>query len=150
MEAGAFWKAPMRVEFELMAPFALNKLDPAKQHEVFDRLGPESGRVMFEMFFWMFDDRRAIAVDFERIDCPVLVLSGAEDRAVPSFTGRELARRYGERGTYQEVDGHAHFMFIEPGWESVADRCADWMSQVTVSACDEPRDLSHQSGTKPS
>jgi non-heme chloroperoxidase len=45
MEMGSFWKAPLRVPFDLMAPFAFNKLDEATQHAVFDRLGAESGRV---------------------------------------------------------------------------------------------------------
>jgi non-heme chloroperoxidase len=86
MEMGPFWKRPLRVPFDLIAPFALNKLDIASQHAVFDRLGPESGRVMFEMFFWMFDDNRAAAVAFDKVSCPVLVVSGEDDRpsAMPS------------------------------------------------------------------
>lgn len=129
MEAGAFWNGPMRVQFDLIAPFAFNRMPPEQQHEVFDRLGPESGRVMFEMFFWMFDDRHAIRVDFDQVTCPVLILSGADDQAVPSFTGRELAARYAARATWQEVPDRAHFMFLEPGWQSVADRCAAWMGE---------------------
>ena len=129
MEAGAFWKEPMRVEFDLMAGFALNKLDPAKQREVFDRLGAESGRVMFEMFFWMFDDRKATAVEIDDVDCPVLVLAGQEDKAVPAVAGREVAKLYGERATFLEIPDHAHFLFLEPGWEQIAAQCADWLSK---------------------
>jgi pimeloyl-ACP methyl ester carboxylesterase len=130
MEAGPFWKTAMRVQFDLIAPYALNKLDPAAQHAVFDRLGPESGTVMFEMFFWMFDDRRAVAVEFDKVTCPLLVLSGAEDRAVPSVTGRRIAEKYGAKATFEVVPDHAHFMFLEPGWEKVAARCADWISAL--------------------
>ncbi len=82
MESGPFWKAPMRVAFDLIAPFAFNKLDTDTQKRVFSRLVPESGRVMFEMFFWMFDDNRTITIDFDKVDCPVLVVAGEEDRAV--------------------------------------------------------------------
>lgn len=130
MEAGPFWKAAMRVQFDLIARYALNKLDPAAQRAVFDRLGPESGTVMFEMFFWMFDDLRAVAVDFEKVTCPALVLSGSEDRAVPSVTGRRIAEKYGAKAKFEEVPDHAHFMFLEPGWENVAARCADWMANL--------------------
>ncbi len=129
MEGGAFWKQPMRVEFGLMAPFALNKLSEADQHRVFDRLGAESGRVMFEMFFWMFDDHHAMKVDMDKVDCPVLVVSGAEDRAVNPDTCRALADRYGARGTFLLAEGHAHFLFMEPGWEKVAGQIEDWLQE---------------------
>ncbi len=130
MAAGEFWNTAMRVKFDLIAPYAFNKLDPSMQRAVFDRLGPESGTVMFEMFFWMFDDRRAVAVDSDRVTCPVLVLSGAEDRAVPPVTARKIAERYGARAEFHEIAGHAHFMFLEPGWEQIAGLCADWMSKL--------------------
>ncbi|NOE26469.1 alpha/beta hydrolase [Ruegeria sp. HKCCD6157] len=132
MEGGPFWKQPMRVGFDLMAPFALNKMDEAQQHAVFDQLGAESGRVMFEMFFWMFDDHHAIKVDFNKVDCPVLVVSGAEDRAVNPDTCRALAARYGDRGTFLLVKDHAHFLFMEPGWEGPASKIETWLTtQVT-------------------
>ena len=129
MEQGPFWKEPVRVEFDLIAPYAFNKLDEGTQHAVFDRLGPESGRVMFEMFFWMFDDHRAIAVDFEKVTCPVLVVSGEEDRAVRHAVGQEVTQKYGANGTFHLARGHAHYLFMEPGWEDVAAYCADWMSE---------------------
>ena len=130
MSAGAFWEQPMRVDFDLIADFALNKLDPAAQRAVFDRLGPESGRVVFEMFFWMFDDARAIEVDFDQVECPILVVTGAEDRAVPSVVARQIAACYGDRATLLEAPDHAHFIMMEPGWEQVAAGCAEWMERV--------------------
>lgn len=131
MEQGPFWKEPMRVAFDLIAPFAFNKLDEATQRSIFDRLGPESGRVMFEMFFWMFDDHRAIAVDFEKVACPVLVVSGEEDRAVRHAVGQEIARRYGDKGSFHLARGHAHYLFMEPRWEKVAAYCANWLADHT-------------------
>ncbi|MEM7221525.1 MAG: alpha/beta hydrolase [Pseudomonadota bacterium] len=130
MSAGAFWQQPMRVEFDLIADYALNKLTPEAQRVVFERLGPESGRVVFEMFFWMFDDARATEVDFDRVDCPVLVVTGAEDRAVPSVSARQIADCYGSRASLREVPGRAHFITLEPGWERVAEDCAEWMAEV--------------------
>ncbi|MEM7178303.1 MAG: alpha/beta hydrolase [Pseudomonadota bacterium] len=132
MAQGPFWAELNHVTFDLMAPFALNKLDEATRHAVFERLGPESGRVMFEMFFWMFDDRRAIAVDYDGVTCPVLVVSGEEDRAVRHQVGAEVAKRYGARGRFHLAPGHAHFLFMEPGWEAVAQICADWLDETIV------------------
>jgi pimeloyl-ACP methyl ester carboxylesterase len=80
MAAGPFWKTVLRLDFELMATYALNTMDSAAQHAVFDRLGPESGRAIFELFFWMFDEGRVTKVDFAKVKCPVLVVSGGKDR----------------------------------------------------------------------
>jgi len=33
-----------------------------------------------------------------------------------------------------EIPGYAHFMFIEPGWERIAELCAEWMSGLTPQA----------------
>lgn len=130
MEQGPFWNAPLRVDFDLIAPFAWNRLDEKTQHETFEKLGPESGRVMFEMFFWMFDDHRAVAVDFDKVTCPVLVLCGEEDRAVRPAIGKQVAEKYGANGTYHLAPDHAHFLFMEPGWESVAGIAANWMENL--------------------
>lgn len=130
MEGGAFWNEPMRVPFDLMAPFALNKLSSEQQHAVFDRLGPESGRVMFEMFFWMFDDKATIKVPFDDVNCPVLIVSGSDDRAVNPASGRELADMYGDRATWHVAEGHAHFLFLEPGWQGPAEAIATWIDEL--------------------
>ncbi|MEM1129324.1 MAG: alpha/beta hydrolase [Pseudomonadota bacterium] len=135
MEGGAFWNAPMRVPFEMFAEFAFNKLPEAQQHAVYDRLGAESGRVMFEMFFWMFDDHAAMKVDMDKVDCPVLVVSGTEDRAVNPETCKTLAEMYGSKATFMAAEGHAHFLFIEPGWEKVAGEIEGWLDEkVPVQA----------------
>lgn len=130
MESGPFWKAPMRVAFELIAPFALNKLDTKTQKQVFSRLVPESGQVMFEMFFWMFDDNRSITVEFEKVRCPVLVVAGEEDRAVRHAVGKEIAEKYGNNGSFLLASGQAHFLFMEPGRESVANSWENWTSKA--------------------
>ena len=131
MELGPFWRKPLRVDFGLMASAALNKLDEPDQRRVFDKLGAESGRVMFEMFFWMFDDHAALKVDFDAVTCPLLVVSGTEDRAVNPETCKALAKRYGARGTFLSAEGHAHFLFLEPGWERVAGEIEAWLRRKT-------------------
>jgi len=129
MTAGPFWTKSMQPVFDVAADSSLNKLDPDSQRRVFDKLGPESGRALFELFFWMFDVRYAIAVDSSRVKCPVLVISGSDDKVISAATGRRVAQLYGAKATYHEAQGHGHFLLMEPGWEHIAERCADWISQ---------------------
>ena len=92
-------------------------------------MGAESGRVMFEMFFWMFDDDHAMKVDIDKVVCPVLIVSGTEDRAVNPDTCRALAKLYGDHATFMPVEDHAHFLFMEPGWEKPAAQIAGWLDE---------------------
>ena len=128
MAAGSFWTKSMQPVFEVAADNSLDKLDPISQRRVFDKLGPESGRALFELFFWMFDVRCAIAVDSTKVNCPVLVISGSDDKVISAATGRRVAQLYGSNATFHEAQGHGHFLLLEPGWERLAKRCADWIS----------------------
>ncbi|MEM8679785.1 MAG: alpha/beta hydrolase [Planctomycetota bacterium] len=127
ISAGAFWEDTLLPDFETMSRFGLNKLAPQEQRRVFDRLGPESGRVMFELFLWMFDEHRTTQIDYDTTTCPILMISGSEDLAVPPSTSRQIAARYGERVTFHEAAGHGHYLTLEPGWPELAARCARWM-----------------------
>jgi non-heme chloroperoxidase len=128
MSAGPFQDTIIRLEFDLMANLALNTMDPAAQRNVFARLGSESGRAMFELFFWMFDDRRTTEVDFDKVDCPVLVVSGNQDRGVSPLTAHKIADKYSDNANFYEADGHGHYLMLEPGWKEVARHCEAWMS----------------------
>ncbi|MCR9212207.1 MAG: alpha/beta hydrolase [Proteobacteria bacterium] len=133
MAAAPFADQTMRVDFDMMAAFALNKMTPDQQHDVFDRLEPESSQVMFELFYWMFDNNRAIYVDTEKVTCPVLVLTGAEDKAVSTETAKALAEKYGDRATFYQVPDAAHFMMMEDSWPKLADYCLEWMTSKELN-----------------
>jgi len=130
MAAGPFWSMALQPIFEIAETSSLNKLDPASRRRVFERLGPESGRALFELFFWMFDESRATTVASEAVTCPVLILAGSEDRIVSAQTSRRIAALYGERATFVEVPDHGHFLPMEPGWERLAELAADWMAKL--------------------
>ena len=133
ISAGAFWEETLLPDFETMARYGLNKLASDEQQRVFDRLGPESGRVMFELFLWMFDNNQTTKIDYDAVDCPVLVVSGTDDLAVPPTTSRLIAERYGERATFHEASGYGHYLTLEPEWKTIAEFCADWIDQQRIA-----------------
>ncbi len=127
ISSGAFWDETLLPDFETMSRYGLNKLDRKEQRRVFNRLGPESGRVMFELFFWMFDDNQTTRIDYDAITCPVLMVSGTDDLAVPPSTSRLIAERHGERATFLEAPGFGHYLTLEPAWKEIAELCIDWI-----------------------
>jgi non-heme chloroperoxidase len=130
MSAGPFWDGTLLPNFDTMARYGLNKLSPEAQRTVFDRLGPESGRVMFELFFWIFDRHATTRIDYNRVRCPVLVVSGSEDLAVSPATARQIAERHGPQATFLEFEGFGHYLTLEPDWRTITQACADWMAEV--------------------
>lgn len=129
ISAGAFWEETLLPDFETMSRFGLNKLAAAEQQSVFDRLGPESGRVMFELFLWMFDCHQTTKIDYDAVTCPVLMVSGTDDLAIPPSTSRQIAERHGERATFHVAPGYGHYLTLEPAWSEIAEVCANWIDQ---------------------
>jgi non-heme chloroperoxidase len=119
MSLGPFWTSVVHPVFEVAAQDSLNRLPDAERRAVFDRFGPESGRALFELFFWMFDEGRAAAVDLEAVRCPVLCLSGSDDRVVSPTTARATAAGLAD-AVFCEAPGRGHMLPIEPGAEEAA------------------------------
>jgi non-heme chloroperoxidase len=133
MAAGPFWTMALQPVFEIAEGSSLNKLDPASRRQVFERFCPESGRSLFELFFWMFDGSEATRVASAAVTCPVLIVSGSEDKIVSPVTSRRIAALYGERASFVEAPGHGHFLPMEPGWERLAGLGADWMAELPAA-----------------
>lgn len=128
MSAGNFWDQTLLPDFETMVKFGLSELDPPDRRTVFEQLGPESGRVMFELFFWMFDQNQTTRIDYGATDCPVLMISGSKDLAIPPSTARKIAESYACKVDFHEAQGYGHYLTLEPRWRELAMLCADWMA----------------------
>lgn len=130
MAAGPFWEQSLHLDFEMVAALALNTLSPEAQRLVFAKLGPESDRAIFELFFWMFDERETTKIDAQAVTCPVLVVSGREDRGVSPTIARQIAARYGDRAAFHLAESCGHYIMQDEGFAEVADLIGDWMDQV--------------------
>jgi pimeloyl-ACP methyl ester carboxylesterase len=89
----------------------------------------ESGRAACEIGFWLFDTKKAARVDGVKVQCPVLVVSGAHDRMTPASVCLQVAEKYRYVSTYKEFSDHAHWVTAEPGWQDIALYVADWLRQ---------------------
>jgi pimeloyl-ACP methyl ester carboxylesterase len=100
-----------------------------ERRAAYSRYVHESGRALFEIGFSFLDSRKAASIDEKKIDVPVLVLAGAEDRITPASVNRKIASKYRDFATYMELPHHAHWIFGEPGWETVAGTIHFWLNQ---------------------
>lgn len=116
-----FLRKPFRHTFD-GAVYSMLHLFPAEEQEaLYNRLVFESGRAVSEIGLWHLDLRKASKVDESRIICPVLVVSGTQDRITPASVVRKVAEKYNEVSTYMEFSNHAHWVIGEPGWEEITE-----------------------------
>jgi pimeloyl-ACP methyl ester carboxylesterase len=127
MTRWGFWRKPYRQTYGEAVYSMMHLLSEEERRRAYERFVFESGRASFEIGFWPLDGRRASAVDFSRVTCPVLVVSGGRDRITPAPVVRRTAGRFGKVATYREFPGHAHWVLGEPGWEEVAGAVAEWL-----------------------
>src|SRR3546814_7262038 len=71
----------------MAAEYSLVRVPPARQRDIFARLVPESGHALFEMLPWWMDWHAGSHVSSHRVQIPLLVLSGDDDRVNPAATG---------------------------------------------------------------
>ncbi|MFH1139517.1 MAG: alpha/beta hydrolase [Pseudomonadota bacterium] len=127
-----FWKNPQRLSFDRAVYAMLHLLPQAEQKAVYDRLVYESGRAAAEIGFWLLFPAGASTIDEAKVTCPVLVVSGAEDRITPASVVKKVAQKYGRVSTYMEFPNHAHWIIGEPGWEKVAAGVLEWIDRVKI------------------
>lgn len=124
-----FWRKPHRLSFKSAVYAMMHLLPEEDQKAAYEKLVYESGLAATEIGFWLFDLKGAAKVDESKITCPVLVVSGSEDRITPVSIGQKIADKYGAVSTYKEFENHAHWVLGEPGWEEIAEFAADWLNQ---------------------
>ena len=124
-----FWKKPVKTTFTSASYSAMHLLPEEERRAVYSRFVHESGRAFFEIAFPFLGSRKAATIDAKKIDIPVLVVAGAEDRITPASVNRKIAHKYKSVATYLEFPHHAHWIFGEPGWEEVAGHIHFWLNQ---------------------
>jgi pimeloyl-ACP methyl ester carboxylesterase len=129
-----FWKKPRRQTFNEAVYSMLKLLPPDEQKTVYGRFVYESGRAASEIGFWYLDPKKASRVDEKKVDCPVLVIAGSQDKITPASVVKNVARKYGAQATYKEFPDHAHWVVGEPGWQEVAGFAAGWLDKVLTES----------------
>jgi pimeloyl-ACP methyl ester carboxylesterase len=91
---------------------------------------PASGRILFNSVLANYEPGpQETWVDYGNDDrAPLLFIAGTEDHLMPSKVQRSNARHYRSATITEvkELDGRAHLLPSQDGWEEVADYALDW------------------------
>ena len=128
-----FWQKPGRQTFKEASFSTLGVLSADMQEKEFGKFVYESGRVIFEIGLWPMDLKQSSKVDESKVNCPVLIIAGSEDKITPASVVRKVANKYQKVALYREFEQHGHAVLQEPGWEDIAGHTLDWLNKVLDS-----------------
>ena len=129
MMTWGFWRKPNRISFKKAVYAIMNLMPPDDQRESYDKLVYESGRAAFEIGQWLLDLRQASKVDYDKVNCPVLVIAGKYDKITPAKVVEKCYNKYKDSDTYKVFEDNAHMVIMEPGWEEIAAYVSEWLNQ---------------------
>ncbi len=121
---------PHRPSFRAAVYAMMHLLPTEEQNSIYNRLVYESGKAAREIGFWLLDYKRASRVNASNVTCPMLVISGAEDRITPVSIVEKVAEKYKHVSTHKTFENHAHYIIAEHGWEEIAEFISNWLDQV--------------------
>lgn len=127
-----YWNSVLEPNRDVALAHSLERLPRDMRDDVFGRFVPESGRATFEVMNWGLDLNHASEVKADAVRCPILCLTGSEDRINPPSTVERVAALYGDRATAEVLDGMGHWLIGEPGWEKLADRALTWLEKQNL------------------
>ena len=107
----------------------LNNMSDEDAAQIYKHTQWESGRATFEIAMWTMDKCKASRINYASVKCPVLIVSAAHDRVVPSSVCEKAAAKYGGKADYIHLPDNAHWVLAEQGWEGIVDKCADWLGE---------------------
>ena len=102
-----FWRKPMPPYKHAFYNYCMNVQKLEDKHAEFKKLVPESGLVYFQMALPFLDKTKAAKVDFEKIKCPVLIVTGTKDKMTVSQIAYATARKY-KQATVEVIKGADH------------------------------------------
>jgi Lysophospholipase len=116
----------------------LNRVPPAERAAVRDRFVPDSGRAAREIALGAFK------VSASAVGIPMLVVGAEHDHFIPVGVSRRIASKY--QAAFHVAQGHGHFLFAEPGWESEVGVILDWIDALPRSIRDVASEVCQQDG----
>ena len=122
---GPFWAQAVEPDHSVARLYSLDKMEKTASRAVQRQMVAESGRALFETLNWWLDPFMTTQVDAARVRAPVLTASGARDLIHPPSTVRQTGARLG--ADLLVFDGMSHWLIGEPGWETLAQSCLDWL-----------------------
>lgn len=106
-----------------------NSQSAAVHRELSQNATLESGLASWQISMWFLFRRPPTKVDYDKIECPVLIIGGTEDKITPLKTQYKLARNYANRATLKVVPGACHWTIGGSYFPNIKQTLFSWLNQ---------------------
>lgn len=121
---GAYWLEAITPDWATVREYTLDRLPLAEARAVHARMGPESGRALFEVLNWWLDPGMTAAAP--PLQLPALVMTGENDRVHPAATTGATAARLGAR--HLVLPEMSHWTLSGPGVPAVGAALLEFLT----------------------
>lgn len=104
-----FWYKPMPPSRYAQFDLAMQNQSPLLKEKIYSEAMPESGLVYTQMAFPELDPEESTRVDFTKVTCPILIITGSEDKMTVPGIAKETAKNYGNQARLIKISGADHY-----------------------------------------
>lgn len=126
-----FWKKPMPPYKDTYFNYVTNLQNQETKEEYFNDLVPESGKVYAEMGFAFLDKNKSTKVDFSKVKCPVLVITGDSDLIVNPKVAQATAKKY-EKSKFVKLENSDHLYASDRVVDRTLQEISQWLNEEEI------------------
>lgn len=128
-----FWYKPMPPYKKVQEKYAMQQQTQSLKEEVHQTSLPESGLVYTQIAFPEFDRKQSTKVDFKKIDGPVLIITGSEDKMTVPQIAKQTARNYGKQARLIMIGDADHYYIAGRFKNQVVMHIQRWLQQNRIN-----------------
>jgi pimeloyl-ACP methyl ester carboxylesterase len=99
------------------------------QKEIVQTSTFESGKATWQISMWILYRKPPTRVHYENIKCPVLLISGTEDKITPIKLQRKLAQKYSDKAELKVIEGACHWTIGGSFFPEIKDTIFSWINK---------------------
>ena len=89
----------------------------------------ESGRATWQIAMWFLFRQAPTRVDYHKINCPVLLIGGTEDKITPLKIQKKLKKRYAARSVLKVIEGACHWTIGGSYFPEIKQSLFSWLNE---------------------
>jgi len=106
-----------------------NSQNAAMHRELSQNTTLESGLASWQISMWFLFRRPPTKVEYDKIQCPVLIIAGTEDKITPLKIQLKIARNYANRATVKVFPGACHWTIGGSHFPKIKQTLFSWLNQ---------------------
>jgi len=125
------WRSTTNLLLKNISYGIANSQNAAVHREISHNTTLESGLASWQLSMWFLFRRPPTKVEYAKIQCPVLVIGGTEDKITPLKTQLKLAQNYANRATMKVIPGACHWTIGGSHFPKIKQTVFSWLNLQT-------------------